>query len=115
MRLSFHATSTSVDEDGCGFEGEMAQFAVMYEDGRVARIWWHDGTRGQDECVLPIRVTLSPTTVAIELERTEPTTYDGPYVGLDITYDDHDDRLGDLHATFAKILDERPEAFVVID
>ena len=115
MRLAFAASSTSVDDIGCVFEGASSDVTLMFEDGRSVRLWWHDGALGEDECVLDVRIALTPSAVTIELELSTTSLYNGPYSGFDITYEDYDDRFGDLRMTFAKLLERRPDALAVTE
>ncbi|MCA9550121.1 MAG: hypothetical protein KC933_08805 [Myxococcales bacterium] len=108
MRLAFHADSTSVDEFGCGFESGVRHFALMVEDGQVGRMWWHDGVRGEDECLVRIAVAeVGPRVVRLEFAGCGG--YTGPYDGVEITYEDYDDRFGDFRDVFLRLLAGAPE------
>ena len=114
--LSFNAVATSAECDievaDCGFTGDLGkEFGIMNEDGTLARIAWHDGLHGEDEGIVAIdSVVLQPGRLSIVFDHTNSEWNSTiPYLGVDITYDDRDDRFSDLVETFKQIFSSIPE------
>lgn len=115
-QLAFNAISTSAQRDeevaDCSFVGALGrEFALMSEDGALVRIAWRDGSAGEDEGIVGIaRVVLVPGRVSITFDRTADGWHSTiPYEGVDITYDDVDDRHHDLVDVFSALLSSAPD------
>lgn len=115
MRLAFHAHSTSADanEDVASFvfEGPGGRsFGLMNEDGLRVRMGWHDGMQGEDEAVVGVaEVRLARGRLSVDFDRQMDACHTNiPYEGVDITYDDLDDRSLDLVDVFQRLLSSCP-------
>ena len=103
MRLTFHAHTTDADANDevaqCSFIGTDGKlFGLMTEDGTLVRMTWHDGVAGADEDVIGLgKVAVTSGRLVLEFDREAAGTWsDIPYEGVEITFDDTDERSVDL-------------------
>ncbi len=109
-RLAFRARSTSaLVEDGianCDFEGERGcDLGLMTDSEGLVRMYWRDGATGEDEAVIGLkRVRLSPERVSIDFDPDGKRHTRIPYLGVDVDYEDVDDRFLDFEDVFQHLL-----------
>jgi hypothetical protein len=119
MRLAFHATSTSAHVEGevadCSFTSATTELGLMSEDGRLCRVAWSaPGHAGEDEGVIGLaQVELWPGRLAIDFEAGPHSAM--PFDGVDITYEDLDDRSLDLVEVFRELLCQAPDRLRIHD
>jgi hypothetical protein len=115
MRLAFFARSTTAEANdevaSCGFDGERGKaFGIMSENGALVRIAWFDGQEGEDEGIVGLTfVELWSGRISLSFDRASGSVTRIPYEGVDITYEDVDDRSTDLADVFSRLLAAQPE------